>query len=78
MIELIIEGCCKDCRYKDLSFHHIADIYWIECSHQEVCGKLEKEEQKGANDNCDYERAAEHMEHYKLYEPTYNPEDGSM
>lgn len=31
---------------------------------------------KGAND--DYERAVEQMEYDMLYEPTYNPEDGSM
>lgn len=30
---------------------------------------------KGADD---YERAIEQMEHYMLYEPTYNAEDGSM
>lgn len=30
---------------------------------------------KGADD---YERAIEQMEHDMLYEPTYNPEDGSM
>ena len=30
---------------------------------------------KGADD---YERATEQMEHDMLYEPTYNPEDGSM
>ena len=33
---------------------------------------------KGADENCDYERAVEQMEYDMLYEPTYNPEDGSM
>lgn len=33
---------------------------------------------KGADDNRDYERAVEQMEYDMLYEPTYNPEDGSM
>ena len=32
---------------------------------------------KGADD-YEYERAIEQMEHDMLYEPTYNPEDGSM
>lgn len=35
-------------------------------------------ELKGADDNHDYERAMEQMEHDILYEPTYNPKDGSM
>lgn len=50
MIELIIEGCCKNCSHINLSLRRFAGIYWVECSHQEVCGKLEKEEQKGADD----------------------------
>lgn len=33
---------------------------------------------KEADDNRDYERAVEQMEYDMLYEPTYNPEDGSM
>lgn len=33
---------------------------------------------KGADDNRDYERAAEQREYDMLYESTYNPEDGSM
>lgn len=28
--------------------------------------------------DCDYERAAEQLEHDILYEPTFNPDDGSM
>lgn len=35
-----------------------------------------REAWKGADD--EYERAVEQMEHDMLYEPTYNPEDGSM
>lgn len=32
----------------------------------------------GMNEDYDYELATEQMEHYAMYEPTYNPEDGSM
>ena len=28
--------------------------------------------------DCDYERAVEQLEHDMLYEPTFNPDDGSM
>lgn len=28
--------------------------------------------------DCDYERAVEQFEHDMLYEPTFNPDDGSM
>lgn len=33
---------------------------------------------KTAEDERDYERAIEQMQHDMLYEPTYNSEDGSM
>lgn len=39
-------------------------------------GDDESEEKAKGSD--DYERAIEQMEHDMLYEPTYNPEDGSM
>jgi hypothetical protein len=28
--------------------------------------------------DCDYERAVEQLEHDMLYEPTFDPDDGSM
>ena len=39
------------------------------------CGADMREE---SEEDHDYERAVDQMEHDILYEPTYNPEDGSM
>ena len=33
---------------------------------------------RGEESDCDYERAVEQFEHDLLYEPTFNPNDGSM
>ena len=37
-----------------------------------------EDEDEPQTDYGDYERAVEQMQHDMLYEPTYNPEDGSM
>lgn len=47
------------------------DVEWIRADMR----KVEKEEEET---DCDYQRAIEQLEHDILYEPTFNPDDGSM
>lgn len=49
------------------------------CPHEEIVGAYAScSACAWGNDDDDYERAVEQMEYDTLYEPTYNPEDGSM
>jgi len=52
MIELKIEGCCRDCNSIVLELRKFGEDYWVKCIHQDVCGKLEKEKQEGADDEA--------------------------
>ena len=64
---------CSNCHkfpYDDGEYH-IANWYSDFCPH---CGAR----MKIVDNERDYERAIEQMQHDILYEPTYNPEDGSM
>ena len=53
MIELRIEGCCKNCKYMNLSLRSFGDLKWVKCEHEAVCGKLKEEQEKGADDEAD-------------------------
>ena len=59
--------CCSECGWVHDVLHY-GDKYCPNCGAR----------MKGADDDRDYERAIEQMEHDMLYELTYNPEDGSM
>lgn len=50
MIELKIEGCCRACEHIDLKLVSFGELNYVLCKHQCVCGKLEEERQKGADD----------------------------
>lgn len=62
-----IEVQCSNCGDR-VMVQHLEDEWY--CRH---CGA--DMGMKGADD---YKRSIEQMEHDMLYEPTYNPEDGSM
>ena len=53
MIELRITGCCQGCRHIDLRLMSLGELNYVICEHQSVCGKLEEERQKGADDETD-------------------------
>ena len=64
---------CSNCHkfpYDDGEYH-IANWHSDFCPN---CGAR----MKTTDNKRDYERAIEQMQHDILYEPTYNPEDGSM
>lgn len=58
--------CCSNCGSQ---FHELEAVNYCP-----ACGA----EMECDDDDYDYERAVEMAEHERLYEPTYNPEDGSM
>ena len=47
MISLKITGCCADCRFIDLDLRWAeylgGKVYCLKCTHEDICGKLEKE-----------------------------------
>lgn len=53
MIELKIEGCCRGCAHIDLRLQSFGELNYVICKHQCVCGKLEEERQKGADNETD-------------------------
>ena len=68
------EWLCSNCGYvvwTEGSWEHPLKRGKDYCEH---CGARMKTE----DNERDYERAIEQMQHNMLYEPTYNPEDGSM
>ena len=60
---------CKDCKYREGSACDYSAVY---VRPNGYCQWGEKET------DCDYERAVEQLEHDRLYEPTFNQDDGSM
>ncbi len=68
------EWLCSECGHviwTEGSWEHPLERGKDYCEH---CGAKMKTE----DNERDYERAIEQMQHDMLYEPTYNPEDGSM
>ena len=61
---------CRRCVYYDVSSDYYPCVSCVDYSN--YTGEIEDEPQ------TEYERASEQREHDILYEPTYNPEDGSM
>ena len=53
-------------------------MYWELLMEQHEHDVVMTESRKEEVDGIDYERAIEQLEHDTLYEPTFNPEDGSM
>ena len=53
MIGMIISGCCNNCPHIDLDLdskgmwtgEHLIKQYSLCCTHEKVCGRLEKEQQ---------------------------------
>ncbi len=55
--------------------------YWEVCEPPYICGITREKQTDNHGEDCDqieYETAVEMQEYCEMYEPTYNPEDGSM
>jgi hypothetical protein len=78
---------CKDCKYwKEKPLYTycgkmyrmgILDVLDYATEENDFCSMAEKRGEDDETD-CDYERAVEQLEHDMLYEPTFDPDDGSM
>jgi hypothetical protein len=69
---------CKDCKYAsgDVYCHCKYANWWN--NPYDYCSRAEKRGGEDDETDCDYERAVEQLEHDMLYEPTFDPDDGSM
>ena len=79
---------CKDCKYwKEKPLYTycekmyrmgILDVLDYATEENDFCSMAEKRGGEDDETDCDYERAVEQLEHDMLYEPTFDPDDGSM
>ena len=79
---------CRDCKYwKEKPLYAycekmyrmgILDVLDYATEENDFCSMVEKRGGEDDETDCDYERAVEQLEHDMLYEPTFNPDDGSM
>jgi hypothetical protein len=79
---------CKDCKYwKEKPLYTycekmyrmgILDVLDYATEENDFCSMAEKRGSEDDETDCDYERAVEQLEHDMLYEPTFDPDDGSM
>lgn len=65
---------CSECGFPSLTYDDTY-IYGMDLpNYCEDCGA----DMRTRETDCDYERTVEQLEHDMLYEPTFNPDDGSM
>ena len=82
-----LEQVINEARTQGEWIDRMADKGYVECPfcHKQItggdlnfCVKCGADMRKGSTESLDYQRAVEDAEYCERYEPTYNPNDGSM